>query len=477
MFSKRIITLNIEADSVRVLAVKGKTVEKWGSASLEPGVVKDGLVLQPEVLSKAIDKLFADLKLPRKRAVVSVTGLRATFRIITLPQVKPALLEESIRWEAKAQMPVSLEELYLSWQVIGSRESEQDIFVLGMPREVVDAQMSALANAGIKGRVLDFKPLALARVAGCRDAIVLNLEPDSYEIALIADGIPVVTRTVTPKSEGAVLEDNLWRLSEEIGRIVEYYNREHPMCSIAPDIPVFSMGSLANDSGTADAIVNGIGFPVEPLKIPVKYPADFPVATYAVNLGLAYRGRVPKLFAEKSNARPRDIAPSVLPLIRVQPLPIRYALLGVIALLVVGGAYPVYQTTSDAQAKTDDIQIEMDELSAQLQGINRAVEAQQSVENTIKKLETEAEGLESEIEVVTSSGSDYGEIAGILIDSLPDGTQLTSLELDQTQIVLNGSAESPSAVIDYARTLENDGVFGRVFISNLGKSFTINIDR
>ncbi len=477
MFAKQIVTLNIEADGIRVLAVKGRKVEKWGSMLLEPGVVKDGFVLKQEVLSRAIDSLFRDLKFSRKKVLVSVTGLRATFRILTLPRVKPTLLAESIRWEAKEQMPVSLDELYLSWQVISARANEQDIFVLGMPREVVDSQLSALASAGIKGRVLDFKSLALARIAGHSNALVLNLEPDSYGITLFMDGIPVVNRTVTPKSEGVVLEDIVRRLSEELGRIVDYYNREHLSTPINPEIPVLLVGSIVSDSATFEAIAKGIGYRVEPLNASIQYPDDFPLATYAVNLGLACRGKMPKSSGKKAVVQSGDIALSVLPMVIRKPIPLKYAFMFFVAMALLGGAYPAYNIASKANASTEEIQSEYDDLSLRLKEINREVQIQQSVQNTITSLETEADRLQEEIQFVTSTGSDFGDIVRIVNDALPEGADLIYLKLDATQIVLNGKVEDTSLVIDYAKVLEAYEEFDEVFISNLGKSFTIIIER
>ena len=44
MFDPVVVSLNIEADSIRALVTQGKRVSRWGSLPLEPGLVKDGLV-------------------------------------------------------------------------------------------------------------------------------------------------------------------------------------------------------------------------------------------------------------------------------------------------------------------------------------------------------------------------------------------------------------------------------------------------
>ncbi len=44
------VTLNIGASGIRLLAVKGREVGKWGSMGLAPGGVRGGLIRQPKVV-------------------------------------------------------------------------------------------------------------------------------------------------------------------------------------------------------------------------------------------------------------------------------------------------------------------------------------------------------------------------------------------------------------------------------------------
>src|SRR4030042_5562979 len=133
------VTLNITARSVRLLSVKGKQVEKWGSAPLAPGLVKDGFILQPKAVGAIISGLFKSTQAPKQRVITSLTGLSFTYRILSLPRTKPALLEEAIQRSARREIPLPLEELYLSWQAINGKHDELDFFVLGVPRNPIDA--------------------------------------------------------------------------------------------------------------------------------------------------------------------------------------------------------------------------------------------------------------------------------------------------------------------------------------------------
>ena len=97
MFSRSIVTLNIEANEVRFLVARGKRILRWGSLPLAPGLVKHGLIADPAKVSLATNILFREKKLPRSGVIASLTGLRSALRIFSLPRIKSSLMAEAIR--------------------------------------------------------------------------------------------------------------------------------------------------------------------------------------------------------------------------------------------------------------------------------------------------------------------------------------------------------------------------------------------
>src|SRR3972149_7400323 len=192
-------TLSISDRRIKALSVKGRQVNKWGSLALAGGLVKDGLILQPEAVGEAIASLFKSAGIPKEKVIASLGGLAFTYRFINLPRMKSNLLEEAVRRAARKEISLPLDELYLSWQLLPGRGDEQTYFVLGVPRRFVDALAETLKIAGIAPYLMDLQSLALARAANRSDAIVVNMEPDCFDIVFIAGGIPAVIHTVNPR--------------------------------------------------------------------------------------------------------------------------------------------------------------------------------------------------------------------------------------------------------------------------------------
>jgi len=290
MFNKPVTTLNIESSNVKGLILNKKTVEWWGSIPLEPGVIRDGTVLEPKALAEAINSLFKAHKGKRDKIIVSLSGLHFTFRVLNIPKGKPKEFIPNVRHAAEKEMPLPLDELYLTHQFLGTKGNRSDVFVVGVPREPIDLLIAALGHARIKPYVLDLKALALARAVNCRNGLLLDLEADNFGITVVAEGLPSIMRTFIPKKGEMILEDNVRRLGGEIVRTLEFYNREHAENPITSDTPVYLTGEMADSPDTAMIIQEEIEYPVKKLMLPFTHDPAFPLASYAVNLGLALRG-------------------------------------------------------------------------------------------------------------------------------------------------------------------------------------------
>ncbi len=241
------VTIDISAKDIKLVSFKGNQVEKWGTAPLAPGIVRDGQILEPKVVGAKIDTLFKSLDIPKTSAIATITGLSSTYRIIRLPRLKVSSISEAILRVAKKEIPLPLEEIYFSWRTIGGNEDEVELFLFGVPRNLIDAIVQTFNVAGVRLLSLDLKSLALARVANRPDALVVNFESDSFDIVLIAEGLPTILHSVVPRADGATPEDNVRRLVDELSRTVDFFNSTHASNPIRSTTPLLLNGELASN--------------------------------------------------------------------------------------------------------------------------------------------------------------------------------------------------------------------------------------
>jgi Tfp pilus assembly PilM family ATPase len=289
--SPETVTVNIEERSLRLLTAKEQKVQKWGQVPLEPGLVENGLVRDPAQVGLALETLFREHKAPKKGVITSLTviGLGSTSQIFDLPKMNPNLLADAIGREARRTMPVPVEELYLSYQVISKKDDMQQVYVLGAPRDLVSAHITAFQMAGIQLGAMDLKPLALVRAVNQRNAVIADLENESFHVVVVGGGIPDITRSAVLHREALDPQQKARRLVEEVIRTIDFYNHSHPDRLLEPSVPVFLTGELTGIPSVNETIRAEMGYTIETPTPPLEYPETLPLPQFMVNIGLALK--------------------------------------------------------------------------------------------------------------------------------------------------------------------------------------------
>jgi len=475
VFAGSFVTLNIESSDIRFLVMRGRRILSWGTIPLALGLIKGGFIHDSLRVSSAVNALFLEKKLPRNGVIASLSGIRSVLRIFGLPGLKPNLMEEAIRYEAEREMPVPLDEIYLSHQRLSSKSAERKIFVIGVPRDLLDTEIQALAHADIRPAVVNLKPLALVRAVNREEALIIDMELDTFDLVVVSGGIPVIMRTVVSRSAGMVFEDRIPQLKDELARTIEFYNSGLPERPLESTTPVYLTGLLADDASACDLVKAAIDSPVEKLAPPGKFPFDFPLGKYAVNIGLARRQCSSKKSAVAGGTRLPVVNPNVLPwrhgLRPISPTSMLYPLvaLGLIALL-----FFMYQWSLDGETEIAATRNELVSVNRQIDDMRevviRTANAVEDAEAEINRLEQEREAILASVAVLLDLGpSSLSECLQLALGVLPRGVQLTSIYETSSQITLVGDADKKSSVADYVLALERSELFGTVYATYLSE--------
>jgi len=450
------ITLDISSENLKMVSINGNLVEKWGTAPLTSGMVRDGLILQPEAVGEAIDALFRDLKITKGGIIATITGLSFTYRMLRLPRLKPALMTEAILRAAKKEIPLSLDEIYLSWRIIGNTKDETDVFLFGASRNLIDAALQTFNIAGVKPLSIDLKSLAMARAANRPDALVVNFEPDCIDIVVVAEGVPNILHTVIPRDEGATIEDNVKRLTDELARTVEFYNITHAIDPIKTSVPVLLSGTLANDPKIVELIQNGIEYHVEALTSNIKSPLEFPFMSYAGNIGLALKGTKQAALQEEKS-RFYDIDVDLLEgkrRLETKRTPTRQLLIPVA--LMIGFIIIIVLSLAKGQAHTEKVRLqgEVDALTRELQMTRTRADQAAATEATIKTLTAETSAMLQQEQQVLSKNVNDADILTWINVNLPVNMGFSDIEINLDKVTVQGQANAKADIVIYAEALK-----------------------
>ena len=473
-------TLCISNNSIKILTVKGKRIHRWGSVALPEGLVRDGLITQPEAVAESIDSLFKSLKVPKEKVIVSVSGLSFTYRFLNLPRIKPDILEEAIRRGAKKDISIPLNELYLSWQALPVQEDEHTYFIIGVSRYLVDALTQTLEVAGIEPYLMDIQPLALARAANCSKAIIVSLEPESYDIIIVADGIPTIIHTISPRGKGSILEDNIERLADELTKTIAFFQNNYPGTALDTATPLLVTGELAEARETQELLQSMTEYNVEILEPALEHPSDLSVALYSANIGLVLKKLPTRRPDREETGKFHDVNINLLEekyrKVKAPPTSTKFIIIGATLAIAVIFLYPLYQSKTQLSADNSFLEDRQYRIDRELSLASLIAEETIVTENTTQELTTNLQLIQGVHQDILGFRGDYVDEYQEVIGNLPESLYITSVDIKKDFIIVEGETESVFTVVKYVTRLEQNGNFPEIRIVELDEGFALQDD-
>jgi len=453
--AKRIVTLEIDTTAIRLMETTGGRVVKWASLSLDSTMFEDGVISDPPALSAAVRQLMDSSGIKARDVIASVSGLYSVSRIVAVPNPPggEVTAREAVLEAAGDIMPLPADELYLSWQTITIGEGAQQALIVGVPRDVIDAEMRTLRVAGINSRTLELKTIALARAVNKEQALILNIEPSSFDIIIVVNGIPEVMRTVAWQQDSLTEEDRVEHLAMNLELTVGFYNSHHSDTPLDPATPFLITGQISGDLDLMEKLPARVGYSIESLAPRLECPKHMPVSQYAVNIGLALKGTAPSKSLEQTSYLPPDInlLPDTYKPWKPSARQVYFACFVIAAITLL---FPLYQMTSGAMGKTANLQAEYTSLNNRLQLIQLEIRNREPLKQAISEYNTIVDmggGFTEDLRVINSEA---GEL----------GVQVESIAHDGKNIKVDCQTEPESYIVfrEYVTALRESGRFATV---------------
>ncbi len=148
---------------------RGIGLEAFGRKEIPQGIIQQGKIKKEsklvEIIKQAIDNVQGK-KLNTKYVSCSLPEKSAFVQVIKLPKMKLAEARKAVKWEAEANIPVSINKVYLDWQLIkplASHLDHLDILINAVPKKIVDSYAKALNKAGLIPVAMEVESMATAR--------------------------------------------------------------------------------------------------------------------------------------------------------------------------------------------------------------------------------------------------------------------------------------------------------------------------
>ncbi|MEO7368796.1 MAG: type IV pilus assembly protein PilM [Gemmatimonadaceae bacterium] len=209
---------------------------------LQPDAIVEGEVMDPGIVSDAIRAALDNAKVGSKRIVTAVGGRDVIIKKIQTERVKEKQARELMRWEAEQHVP-DVESVELDFQILdnGKTSDEMNVLLVAAKRDLVDAKMRILADAGVTPSIVDVDAFALhnAFEVNYPEAMkgivgLVNIGNEITNVNIMDNGVPILTRDL-PLGTRRFTED-LQRQHGVAGRDAENLIRGYDRSPLLDDV-------------------------------------------------------------------------------------------------------------------------------------------------------------------------------------------------------------------------------------------------
>jgi len=203
--SKPLVGLEIEPGAVHAaqVTVNGAIrIERAGTVALEPGVVRDGEIVDVDALAESLKTLFAEHGLG-KRVRVGVANQRAVVRHLMLPPIPDAKeLATAVRFQAESEIPMPLDQAVLEHVSLGVVDTpsglRERVLVVAARRDMIERILAAVRQAGLRPEGIDLSAFGMIRALPAQPGqLVVHLSVGGLvNLALTRGGECLFTRVV-----------------------------------------------------------------------------------------------------------------------------------------------------------------------------------------------------------------------------------------------------------------------------------------
>jgi type IV pilus assembly protein PilM len=209
------VGLDIGSNLIKVAEVRGGggrvEVTALGVDATPPEAFDNGVIVDAQMLGQAVKALLKKSGISTNQAISAASSSASVVvRVIDVPQMNPAELAETMKWETERQVPFAMSDIVMDYKVIERPEGYADgqnmeVVLAVAQQEFIDRHVEVLFAAGLKPKSIDVGPLAAGRAlleigtngnpAG-HTVGVINIGASTTEISIFRDKLLVFPRTL-----------------------------------------------------------------------------------------------------------------------------------------------------------------------------------------------------------------------------------------------------------------------------------------
>ena len=230
---KNALGLDIGSSSIKIAQLKetgkGVHLQSFDMAMLPPEAVVDDALMNFTAVVEKIRELVAVNKIRNRSCSLGISGHSVIIKKISLPEMTPEELDESIQWEAEQYIPFDIKDVNVDVQILNPKAShgQMDVLLVAAKKDVINDYVSVVSEAGLSPVVVDVDTFCVQNMfelnygfPANETIALINIGGSVININVISDGITTFTRDIS--MGGAMLTEEIQKQLN-----VSYEEAEH----------------------------------------------------------------------------------------------------------------------------------------------------------------------------------------------------------------------------------------------------------
>jgi len=204
----RLVGLDIGSRTLKLAEIidskAGSTLKNFSTIDIEPGLIEEGSVRDPEAVSRYIRELFKSTKLKDKNVAISIGGYSVIVKKINVQTMTEDELHETIHFEAEQYIPFDISEVNLDFQILGESEhnpNQMNVLLVAAKKEMISEYTNLMKMAKLHPRIIDVDAFALQNIFN------LNYSLEDENIALIDIGASKTSLNILKNNVSEFMRD------------------------------------------------------------------------------------------------------------------------------------------------------------------------------------------------------------------------------------------------------------------------------
>ena len=206
---KHVVGLDIGSSSLKLVEIvdtpKGYSLNNFFQMPLEKNVIVNGVLIEPNTLSRKIKEVFKASSCKTNMVVASLSGHSVIVKKVSFTNMEEEELRELISDEAKRYLPFDdIEDVNFDFQILGESDvnpNQMNVLLVAAKKDIIDSYTDAIERVGPKTVIMDVDSFALETMYEANydfdegDIVVLvNIGASMTNINVVKGGSSVFTR-------------------------------------------------------------------------------------------------------------------------------------------------------------------------------------------------------------------------------------------------------------------------------------------